>query len=82
MKVFVPLSGLVSVNVSMVKLLYLMTQVFVPLSGLVSVNWSPEIWQMNDVWRVFVPLSGLVSVNKLSGKRRKPWAAFSSPYRG
>ena len=62
-KVFVPLSGLASVNKMNMNLAQeLQLSVFVPLSGLASVNAKQNVVG-GDPDNVFVPLSGLASVN-------------------
>ena len=61
--VFVPLSGLASVNKMNMNLAQeLQLSVFVPLSGLASVNAKQNVVG-GDPDNVFVPLSGLASVN-------------------
>ena len=65
-QVFVPLSGLASVNEFDVTIVTKINpKVFVPLSGLASVNINYSYDERMHEYTVFVPLSGLASVNRL-----------------
>ena len=81
--VSVPLSGLVSVNISKEELEnFIIFLVSVPLSGLVSVNKSILVHYTTNSITVSVPLSGLVSVNGKGRLTYLPQYKFPSPYRG
>ena len=83
MHVFVPLSGLTSVNMFLLlKKKFSIIWVFVPLSGLTSVN-AKQFLEGRRSFPVFVPLSGLTSVNDYSSDDIDlTEERFSSPYRG
>ena len=80
-KVFVPLSGLVSVNSVDFYLDRNVDAVFVPLSGLVSVNNLVEEDLVHSLVS-FRPLIGVSFCKPIAEIILKNLSEFSSPYRG